>query len=303
MEKENLIIAYDGKALENHEIDVEELALSLTGMAGLIKHASSVVNRGQSTKISIKVSSLSPGSFEIHLVAEQIKEVLAFWGTNPKIVGLSTILSLLGLSGVGLIQLILALKNNKIKKAKENEDGDIVITYIENNTTNNITINKNVYTFYNDNDIRNSLSKVLSPLSKEGIDTFEVRDSKKSVKGRITKDELSYFSISPQNDLLDENELDMWLSFISISFKDGNKWRFSNGDNEFYASVDDQDFANSVNSDMTKFSKNDTIKAKVKISQYLTENGIKTLYSIVKILEYKSVTQLRLDLYNETDEG
>lgn len=299
MEKENLIIAYDGEALKNHEIDIEELAMSLTGMANLLKQSSSLVNSGQNSKISVKVSSLSSGSFEIHLVAEQVKDVLGFFGTNPQIVGLSTILMLLGFTGTGLIQFILKFKNNKIENAKEDNNGDINITYCENNETKNITINKNVYIFYNDTDLRNAFYKVLSPLNSEGVDSFEIRDINQNIKGKINKEDLPYFSITPQNELLNEYTNDMWLSFINISFKDGNKWKFSNGDNEFHASMEDEDFLNSVNSDIMKFSKNDTMKAKVKISQHLTENGIKTAYSILKILEYKSVTQLRLDIYNK----
>ena len=112
MEKENLIIAYDGYALENHEFDIEELAISLTGIANLLKQTSLVLNKGQNSKISVKVSSLSPGSFEIHLIAEQINQILGFFGTNPQILGLGSILGLLGFSGVGLIQFILKLKNN-----------------------------------------------------------------------------------------------------------------------------------------------------------------------------------------------
>lgn len=265
--------------------------------------ASIIVNRNQNTKISVKVRSLSSGSFEIHLVAEQFNQILGFFGTNPQITGLGTILSLLGFTGLGFIQFILKLKNNKIEKAKENKDGDIEITYIENNVTNNIIINKNVYIFYNDNEIRNAFIKVLNPLNTDGIDSFEIRDNNKNVKEKINKEDVKFFNIAPQNELLDENILDMWLSFINISFKDGNKWKFSNGDNEFYASMEDQEFLINVNNDSMRFSKNDTLKAKVKISQHLTENGIKTAYSIIKILEYKSVTQLRLDLYNKNDEN
>lgn len=302
MEKESLIIAYDGPALENHEIDIEELALSLTGMANLLKQAGSIVNANQNTKISVKVRSLSSGSFEIHLIAEQVSQFLALIGTNPQITGLATILSLLGFTGIGLIQFILKLKNNKIEKAQENGSGDIEVTYTENNTTNHITINKNVYIFYNDSEIRNAFVKILNPLNNVGIDSFEIRDNKKNVKEKIDKDDVKYFDITPQNELLDENILDMWLSFINISFRDGNKWKFSNGDSEFYATMEDQDFIASVNNNSMRFSKNDTLKATVKISQHLTENGIKTSYSIIKILEYKSVAQLRLDLYKKDND-
>lgn len=302
MEKENLIIAYDGDALRNHEIDIEGLAISLTGMSNLLKQANSIINKGFNTKISIKVSSLSPGSFEIHLVTEQLNNILAMFGTNPQIIGLATILNLLGFTGFGLIQFVLKLKNNKVEKIEEVSGDNINVTYIENNEEKQITVNKNVYIFYNDTDVRNSFCKVLNPLTTDGIDSFEIRDAQKNIKEKINKEDLKYFEMSPQNELLDENTIDMWLSFLNISFKDGNKWKFAYGDNEFFASMDDEDFLNGVNNDTMRFAKNDAIKAKVKISQHLTESGIKTSYSIVKILDYKSVTQLRLDLHKKETE-
>lgn len=306
MEKENLIIAYCGAALKNHEIDIEELAVSLTGIAGVLKQAGAIANKGQNCKITVKVSSLEPGSFELHLVTEQIKEVLSFWGTNPNVIGLATLLSLLGFTGTvsaGLIQFILKLKNSKVKKVEELPNNEIKITYIDNSETKNITINKNVYNFYNDIDLRTSLNKVLSPLKSNGIDSLEIRDSSKNVKEEITKTDLQYFDINSQNDFLDANIIDMWLSFLSISFKDGNKWRFAYGDSEFYATMEDEEFLNNVDNNSLSFSKSDAIKAQVKIEQYLTEKGIKTEYKILKILEYKSVAQLRLDLYSKNNEN
>lgn len=44
MEKESLIVAYDGIALKKHEFDAEELAVSLTGIANLLKQAVSIIN-------------------------------------------------------------------------------------------------------------------------------------------------------------------------------------------------------------------------------------------------------------------
>lgn len=201
---------------------------------------------------------------------------------------------------MGLIQFVKKLKNNKIKNAKEKDDNNVEITYAENNTEKHVTINKNVYNFYNDKDIKSAISKILSPLNKEGIETFEIRDGGNNVKEKIDKSDVRYFTEPTQNQsvLLNEQTVDMWLSFVNISFKDGNKWKFSDCGNEFYASIEDQEFLSDINDNCIKFSKSDMIKAKVKIIRNLTaENEIKAFYSILKILEHKSITQLRLDLY------
>ena len=91
----------------------------------------------------------------------------------------------------------------------------------------------------------------------------------------------------------------MWLYLVNISFKDGNKWRLSNGDNEFYATIADEKFLSQINSNDIKFSKSDSFKAKVQIEQKLTGDGIKTFYTVKEILEYKSTTQMRLDFYKK----
>lgn len=163
---------------------------------------------------------------------------------------------------MGLIQFVKKLKNNKIKNAKEKDDNNVEITYAENNTEKHVTINKNVYNFYNDKDIKSAILKILSPLNKEGIETFEIRDGENNVKEKIDKSDVRYFTEPTQNQsvLLNEQTVDMWLSFVNISFKDGNKWKFSDCGNEFYASIEDQEFLSDINDNCIQFSKSDMIK-------------------------------------------
>ncbi|MDD3436042.1 MAG: hypothetical protein PHC64_02710 [Candidatus Gastranaerophilales bacterium] len=299
-DSKKLIVAYDGKALEDHTMDIQELAFALVGLGDVLTEANNIINKG-SCKTTVKVSSgFKAGSFEIHLIMQQVSEYLALLGTNPELTGINQILSLLGFGGfIGLIQLIKKLKNGRIKNIKELDNNQINITYITDNSTQNITIEKNVYILYENTNLRNSLKKVLKPLESEGIDTFEIRNEKKEILEKIEKSEIKYFDITPTEDTINENITDIWLNLVNVSFKDGNKWRLSNGDSEFYATIEDNEFLYQINNNLISFSKSDSFKASVKTTQILTEDGIKTNYSILKILEYKSIMQMKLDLYKK----
>lgn len=305
-DRKKLIVAYDGSALEDHTMDIQELAFALVGLGDVLTEANNLLNKG-SCKTTVKVSSgFKTGSFEIHLVMQQISDHLAFFGTTPQLLGISTILTLLGfgLTGMnGLIQFIKKIKNNKIKSIKELEDEKISVTFIQNNITENVIIDKKVYILYEHTDLRNSFKKVLKPLETEGIDSFEIRNDKKEILEKIDKSEAKYFEITPSEDVINDNITDMYLNLVNVSFKDGNKWKLSNGDNEFYATIEDEEFLHKINTNLISFSKSDSFKAKVRTTQTLTEEGIKTKNSILKILEYKSIMQMKLDLYRENDEN
>lgn len=301
-DSKKLIVAYDGSALEDHTMDIQELAFALVGLGDVLTEANNILNKG-ACKTTVKVSSdFETGSFEIHLIMEQLSNTLALFGSNPQILGIGTILALLGFGKQGLdglIQFIKKIKNGKIKSIKDLQNNKIDVTYIVDNSTQNVIIEKNVYILYENTNLRNSFKKVLKPLESEGIDSFEIRNEKKEILEKIEKDEINYFDITPTEDVINENIIEMWLYLVNISFKDGNKWRLSNWDNEFYATIEDQEFLYQIDNNLISFSKSDSFKATVKTTQTLTEDGIKNSYSILKVLEYKSTVQMKLDLYKK----
>lgn len=301
-DSKKLIVAYDGSALEDHTMDIQELAFALVGLGDVLTEANNILNKG-ACRTTVKVSSdFETGSFEIHLVMKQLSEKLALFGTNPQILGIVTILTLLGFGKQkldGLIQFIKKIKNGKIKSIKDLEDDKIDVTYIVDNSIQNVIIEKNVYILYENANLRNSLKKVVKPLESEGIESFEIRNEKKEILEKIEKSEVGYFNITPTEDVINEITNEMWLYLVNVSFKDGNKWKLSNGDSEFYATIEDQEFLYQVNNNLISFSKSDSFKATVKTTQILTEDGIKANYSIPKVLEYKSTVQMKLDLYKK----
>ncbi len=73
-------ITYDGRALDNHEMDVRELAPALVAVADVLEEANALLNGG-STKISVNVrGSFKNGSFGIEFALYQdiIQQVMGW---------------------------------------------------------------------------------------------------------------------------------------------------------------------------------------------------------------------------------
>ena len=90
---------------------------------------------------------------------------------------------------------------------------------------------------------------------------------------------------SEQQECLNETVSSMLLSIEKISFKQKNKWKFSDGGNRFSAVIKDQKFLYAIDNDTISFSKNNLLCANVKISQKITNNKIQSTYEITDILE------------------
>lgn len=294
MAKEKLIIAYDGEALQDHEMDIDELAFALTGLSDIFKYTCLAVNQKEA-KISLKIKTLEAGSFEIHTILSYINDGFKLFNSESAI-GLKNILEVLGfIGGAGLIQFIRTIKNNPIVETKE-IDKNVEVTYKENSENKTTIVNRNVFVLFNNGNVTNSFPKLLKPLENEGINSFETRDKNKNILTRITKEEAKYYNIKSSN--IEENEIfeaDMWLTPISITFKEGYKWKFANDYNEFYANIIDDEFMQKINTNQIQFSKGDTLKAHIKIEKISSKNNVKNEYTIVKVLEYKSIQQLNMD--------
>ena len=90
------------------------------------------------------------------------------------------------------------------------------------------------------------------------------------------------------DELLGETVTDAFLQIVSLSFKKDNKWRFSRGESVFYAAIEDKGFLEQIENNQIRFSKDDILKVRLRIKEYLTDKGIATDYSIEEVVEHRS---------------
>ena len=296
--KKVITIAYCGPAVDNGTMDVRDLAPALLAFSDFIRAANKALNNDDS-KISVRVNAdFHQGSFEIQLaviktLAQKVQEL---WDTPG--IDAGGILALLGLgvaaNDYGLIDLIKKIGGKVIKSitdSKEQPGKSIVKVEGDNNV---IVVDSKVVGLYKDTEIRGNIEKALSPLQREGIDAFEVRneakDGNRAVK-RITKEEIPCFYVSKpssgNDDTTNISTQCVWVQLLNVSFED-LKWKLSLGDAKIHAMLNDEDFKKKIDKHKVWFAKGDMLKVQLETTQQIKENGtITNQYAILKVEEVR----------------
>lgn len=301
---EQFQIVYDGPALQSHEMDVRDLAPALLAISDVLDEANKITN-GDKTKVQVNVrGSFKTGSFGIDFSVIQggIDGFTSLFNSTQANAA-NNLLGILGFIGVptgyGLIQLLLKLRNRKIKKVIKEGNSKTVIEVEDEK----IETNARVIALFSNVKIRTGLQKIITePLSKEGIETFSVKKNKKSVE--VKNEEKDYFKLSdiPDEPLKDEVR-EVYLKALSVIFIEGNKWRFSDGTNEFFAVVKDEKFVQDVQENRISFTKDDTFLVRLRETQWVTDLGLKTEHEIVEVIGHRSVAkQIKLPFENDEKE-
>lgn len=276
-------ISYDGSALKNHEMNVSELGTALLSIGELLTAANYAVN-GETAKVNIRVKAHEAGSFEIVMVLELLKEAGEFLSSDfvTSVINLKELL-FMGCAGVyGLVSFIKKTKGKKPEKIEKNQDRTYTLT-IENVT---YTIPENLFKLYSSRPTRTALEKVISPVSKEGISKFSVKDGDQETVS-VEKNEQEYFAVPEPEDtqIIDEIREGAY-SIISLAFKEDNKWRLSDGQTTYSVAVKDEEFLKQVENNEISFAKNDVLICEIHIRQWQTAQGLKTEYDLEKVKKH-----------------
>lgn len=297
---EKFHVVYDGKALDEHLMDVRDLAPAMMAISDLLTHANKEIN-GDKLEIKLNVkANFKTGCFGIEFVEQlswvnQIKDLL----TGPTATALANASGILGFVGffggtaIGVIQLYKKLKGKPPVKIEETLDNAKVF-YSE---TEYLEVDKRVLRLYRSKVIASDIEKMLEPLNKEGIDSFyvvkEMLDD--NIELFIDKDEVEFFKFQDIDDHLSESITETFLQIESISFKEKNKWRFNNGGSTINASISDEVFLQKIDSGLLRFGKGDLLKVKLKTIQFLAHTKLKTEFEVIEVMEHKTTQQEEFD--------
>jgi hypothetical protein len=289
-------VKYDGPALAEHQMDVRELAPALLALSSLLEESNKALNgKGPEVRVNVR-GNFQAGSFEVALEAalsmkDQIVSILS--GDDATALGnLLSVLTGLGLlGGGGLISLIRWLGGRKPSKIEYR--GEKVFFSVEDSETiETMELDLSVGRLYSTRTVRQSLSKVLKPLTQNGIDCFAAgQDGKAEVV--ITKaDVTAFYDLGDDAEIVSNSLLERSLLQIeSAVFKDGNKWRFSDGATSFFAEISDEQFVQRVESGEERFGKNDVLVVDLRKVQSIADTGLKSDYRIEKVWEHKEPLQ------------
>jgi len=303
MSEANFSLIFRGTAVENGQIDVQDFAPALLAVGELLQSANEVVN-GDKAKVAVKVRATAVACFEVDLTIWQeiIESIFTYAQTHKDGIeaanGLADLVFKIGgavvggatVAGGGLFALLKWMKGRKPARIEE-KDGDVIVhigdTYF---ITNPQTIQ-----LAESATVRTQARKLVSSLENEGIDSISARQPG-SEELVIERNDIPSFDV-PENDEeeLEDETRKMTLQIISLSFKEDNKWRLTDGAEPFTADIEDVDFLNKIANDEISFGKNDYLICNVRERQTVTAKGLKKERTIIKVIEHKpAARQLRL---------
>lgn len=286
-------------------MDVRELAPALIALSNMLEEANKVAfPDSASVKVNVQ-GNFKGGSFGVDLIAIQsIADQIVSIFSGPEasaFSNLKSILEAIGLIGFGtigggrgLIGLIKWLRGRKPSSIKTFGDR-VVFEVVEESVSETFEVDLVAGRLYQSRVVRKALSNVVKPLERDGIDIFASGQDGQTAEV-IRKDDAHWFMVAESDadivsDTIAEHVL---LQIESAVFKDDNKWRFSDGSGSFFAEVADPIFVNKINSGDERFGKGDVLIVDLRRIQFISDNGLKMEYSIVRVHEHRAPLQRRL---------
>jgi hypothetical protein len=290
-------VTYDGTALANHQMDPRELAPALLAMAELLECASKVLYGDKaSLRVNVK-GSFRTGSFHIDFLAgvhwlKTVRDLFAGDAATAVANG-SAILGLLGFAGrKGLAQLLIWLRGRAITRVDMtpgDRDGMPQARIFVGDEC--FEVERETVDLLRDVGVRKAFDQVLAPLDRAGIDVFAVGQGTQ-INVSVGKESRHAFMAPVVEDyLLVDDIRTMVFSIVSLTLKDDNKWRLSDGSSTISATISDSAFRDSVNNSTAAFSKGDVLVCTVNIRQWQTITGARTEYDVIRVDEHRQAAR------------
>lgn len=213
----NFSIKYNGKAVELHEMAVNDLAKSLLGLSGVLEQTSHAIN-GPNSNMFVKVKgSFKPGSFDVDI---------ATFLTCSAVEATLNAINVLGFmedSVKSLIWLSKKTKGEAVKSIKHLSDNNVEMSF--NNCNNLIVVNNSVAKIYEDENIRKEFKNLLCPLEDE--DMSDITFLKNGIEQeKIKREERGYFYPNNTKPLISEGT-DYFLITQCNFYGKKTGWKFN----------------------------------------------------------------------------
>lgn len=285
-------VSYEGDSLKSNTMDVRYLAPAMLSMGKVFDDANKALN-GENVSIKVQVRALKSGSFQIDFeVCQSMYSQISGFLTGDFITSALNLHALI----FETFFTIKMIKGRKAKKIK-NLDKDQVRIGFDGET---MDIPLKVFTLLQNNNLRYGIEQTLKPLELDGIDNFYVKEKEKIIAD-VDKDSYKYFKFSEtESEIIAENEYESAYSIVSLTFKEKNKWKLSDGQVTINAFIRDEEFIEKVDKNIISFSKGDILICQVRVTQKMLKGELKTEYEVTKVKEHKSVMK-QMFLFEKSD--
>lgn len=299
-------VAFEGDPFENGQIDVRDLAPALLALGDVVRAANTALN-GDRADARLKVKANKEGSFEAVLMLDVswVTDLLDAVNANPdRVVAAEKLADLLLKGGavvgaavggtVGAFRALQWLAGRKPDKIDETPNGTAITV---NKTT--IYVEPETLIVLEDRPTREAMESFAEKsLEISGLENVKIGREVEE-KTLLEAKDRNHFRLPSPAEREPEKVVarrDVWLKIVTSQFKDGYKWRFTDGgERPFTADMEDEDFLSRVLNGDTTLSANDTLHCRVREEQEMHAAGLSKNVYVEKVLEHRrGSTQLRL---------
>ncbi|SOB80500.1 hypothetical protein SAMN06297144_1092 [Sphingomonas guangdongensis] len=287
MSKARFSIIYDGPALTDHTMDVRELAPALLAIGEMFDAANVALN-GDATDVRVNVRAHEPGCFSIDLDVVQsiIKQGIALLSGDQIAAALNLKELLVGAVGGfgGLIWFIRWMRGRQPDRIERLPAGMVRVT-IDGES---IDVPLKLLRLYQDIAVRSAVERVVEiPLQRSGVETVEFAEQG-TITSRVERAESElYRAPAIEDQVIIDDIRRAAFSIVSLAFKEDNKWRLHDGQNQISAIIADEDFLGRVDRNLISFSKGDVLICEVRFRQKQTGKGLVTENIVERVLEHR----------------
>jgi len=273
-ESAKLSLKYYGKAVDEGRLNVYEAAATMLAFSEFVTEAGKVVF-GPKIEMRAEVEGFRQGSFLTDMLFQVVGPAVPLLASVDMGEVLKTIKS--------AFELYKHLKGSPPKEVKQEQNTQTVNITNQDGKVINISINS-LHLVMSDKGTEAVGRFVQNQLNMEDLDGVEI------LKGRTklasaTRSEAGYFRPVAASVPVTDNTFDYALTVEAPVFKEGNKWRFSDGGSSFYADIEDEEFIHKVNAGQT-FAKGDALRVKMRIEQERRGSELTTNRTIIKVLDH-----------------
>jgi hypothetical protein len=279
-------VTYDGPALTAGRMAVRDLAPALLALGELVTEASETLYPDQAPA-SLSISATKPGSFDVQLILQGKEGV---WDQLVELFGSDAVSAIVNLKeviagGAGIFWLIKRLGSRRIRAEEPTPGPGRVRLTLDDGST--VEVSSDVVKTYRNVRVRKRARTVVEPIKRSGIDRVEFRDDRE-VTVSVDEDDTAAFETEEDETPLLEEESELVVSIESVAFREGNKWRLSDGERTFYAAIEDDEFVARVERGVEAFRSGDFLRCRMKVVQTATEGELRTEYHVLRVEKHIS---------------
>ena len=280
--QDSLLLEYQGGIVEEGRMDAYDVANHIVAFSDFL----TVVSKhtyGDKAEIKTEIQGFKGNSFDIEFL---------FMVAGP----VATILSATPLTASDMIDMVKqsfdALRHlaGKPPKSTKHAEGNAHMIEIENNNGVVQTFPGATINIIGDPTVGQSVENFVKGPLDGGVEHVAIRSKHYQQAAEVDQTDAESFVPVETERPLSDNEVNVAVVIESVSFKDGNKWKFDFGGQSIWAEMADDEFQARVD-EGERFGKGDVLRVTMEIIQSAVLDKLKTEYRITNVLEHRYAAQ------------